>query len=63
MSNDIRELSLLELDEVCGGGKCNPVPGGTVCTGNGYTTMTFGSTTIQIDPKGGISTSTATYVP
>ena len=61
MSNDIRELSLYELDEVSGGQTCNPVPGGTVCKGSGGTTMSFGDLTITVYKDGSLTTSTATY--
>ena len=64
MINETYELSFNELDQVSGGGTCNPVPGGTVCKDKRGTTITIGTdTAIFIDNKGGITTSAATYVP
>lgn len=61
MSNDIRELSLIELDQVSGGQTCNPVPGGVVCKGSGGTSMFFGNLEISVLNNGTITVSTAVH--
>jgi hypothetical protein len=60
--NDATELSFCDLDHVAGGYGCLPVPGGSVCKGPGGTTIYSGNVMIEIDNKGGMTT-TVTTVP
>jgi hypothetical protein len=53
MSNDIREVSLIELDQVSGG---SPVPGGDVSRSYGGTVMTLGAARIFVSSNGSITT-------